>query len=241
MFVEGPVPIPSPRGELELGVVDAHLPGVAEGVSRLLNRSIQDARAENGGHLPSWLVNDIERNYISVEKVRTLWAATGHRFALRLGEEIVGTIHVAKHESMILTVDRHILNVDESAHPGFKPARHHHVVNISVKHELRRSGLGTRMVDGIVKHFRHLFSGVGLWVRADPPWHPGLAGLGFVHDPALDVFLPASAERTADLPHREFNQRYGCACRPRRPELDTHKLQYVSMTRLFEASSHARA
>lgn len=240
-FLEGPVHIASPLGELELGVVNADVPGVAEGVSRLLNRSIQDARAEAGGHLPSWLVNDIERNYISVEKVRTLWAATGHRFVLRLGEEIVGTIHVAKHESMILTVDRHIINVDESAHPGFKPPRHHHVVNISVKHELRRAKLGTLMVDGIIEHFRHLFSGIGLWVRADPPWHPGLAGLGFVHDPSLDVFLPPSVERTADLPHPEFNARYACPCGPRRPETDTHKLQYVSMTRAFDANKATRA
>lgn len=237
MFVEGPVRIESPLGELELGVADAEVPGVAEGVSRLLHRSIQDARAEAGGHLPSWLVDDIERNYISPEKVRTLWAATGHRFALRRAGEIVGTIHVAKSDRTILTVDRTILNVDESEHPGFKPPRHHHVVNISVLHELRRARLGTLMVDGIVRHFRHLFSGVGLWVRADPPWHPGLAGLGFVHDPALDVFLPASVERTADLPHPVFNQRYACTCRPRRPELDTHKLQYVSMTRLFEPSA----
>jgi hypothetical protein len=239
MFIEGPVRIASPLGDLELGVVDAEVPGVAEGVSRLLMRSIQDARAEVGGHLPSWLVDDIERNYISPEKVRTLWAPTGHRFVLRLGDEIVGTIHIAKSETMILTVDRHILNVEEREHPGFKPPRHHHVVNISVKHELRRAKLGTLMVDGILAHFRHLFAGVGLWVRADPPWHPGLAGLGFVHDPARDVFLPASVERTAGVPHPEFNQRYACACGVRRPEMDTHKLQYVSMTRPFESAATA--
>src|SRR5687768_15304328 len=102
MFVEGPVRIESPLGSLELGVVDAQRPGVAEGVSRLLSRSIQDARAEVGGHLPSWLVNDIEQNYISPHKVRTLWAETGHRFALRRGDgdggEILGTIHIAKRD-----------------------------------------------------------------------------------------------------------------------------------------------
>ena len=239
MFVEGPVRIDSAMGTLELGVVDADVPGLAEGVSRLLRRSIQDARAEVGGHLPGWLVNDIEQNYISPYKVRSLWAATGHRFALRRGDEIIGTIHIAKSESMILTVDRNIINIDESAHPGFKPPRHHHVVNISVLHELRRARLGTLMVDGIVRHFRHLFSGVGLWVRADPPWHPGLAGLGFVHDPSRDVFLPPTVERTAGLPHLDFNRRYACDCGPRRPEMDTHKLQYVSMTRLFEQRASA--
>ncbi|MBX3230288.1 MAG: FAD-binding oxidoreductase [Labilithrix sp.] len=238
-FIGEAVRLDSPLGALDLGIVDADAPGIAEGVSRLLMRSIQDARAERGGHLPSWLVRDIERNYISPEKVRTLWAKTGHRFALVLDRAIVGTIHVAKSDRVILTVDRHVINVDESEHPGFKPPRHHHVVNVSVRHELRRARLGRRMVEAIVSRFRHLFAGEGLWVRADPPWHPGLAGLGFVHDPKLDVFLPPSAERTADLPHDVFNRRYACDCAPKRPELATHKLQYVSMTRPFARAASA--
>lgn len=232
------VGLDSPLGEIAFGIVDPHAPGVAEGISTLLMRSIQDAREETGGHLPSWLVDDIERNYISPERVRTLWAETGHRFALVMSGEIVGTIHVAREHDVILTIDRTRINVPAREHPGFKPERFHHVVNLSVKHELRRAGLGTSMVDGIIEHFRDLFDGDGLWVRADPPWHDGLVGLGFAHDPARDVFLPESAVRTAGLTHAEFNQRHACACAgsdaPERAKaLETNKLQYVSFQRPF--------
>src|SRR4051812_49014666 len=162
-------------------------PGAAEGVSRLLVRSIQDARATRDGHLPDWLVDDIEQNYISPEKVRTLWAPTGHRFAVMKESEIIATIHLARDHDTIFTVNREILNVSARHHVGFKPERHHHVVNISVKHELRRARVATVMLDGIIRHFRDRFEGDGLWVRADPPWHPGLVGIGFVHDPRRDI------------------------------------------------------
>lgn len=238
MFVSRVVKVGSPLGTLELGVVDPSVPGVAEGISTLLMRSIQDARAENDGHLPGWLVDDIERNYISPAKIRGLWAATGHRFVVVLAGEIVGTIHVAKRHDIILTVDRVRVNVPAADFPGFKPEGLHHVVNVSVRHELRRAKIGTAMVDGIVASFRDRFDGEGLWVRADPPWHASLAGLGFVHDPAFDVFLPETAERTAGLPHDVFNRRYGCTC-PAPPErtrlMETKKLQYVSMARRFDA------
>ncbi|HEU4410257.1 MAG TPA: FAD-binding protein [Polyangiaceae bacterium] len=242
----GPVAaLASPLGRLSLGVVDPHHPGVAEAIAGLLVRSIGDARASRGGHLPDWLVDDVERNYISPAKVRSLWAPTGHRFGLLRGGELVATVHVARAHDTIFTIDRVRINVSARAHPGFKPERYHHVVNLSVKHELRRARLATAMLDGVVAHFRGLFDGEGLWVRADPPWHAGLAGLGFAHDPSLDVFLPAEAERTAGLPHAAFNALHACDCAPpapARPEalagraraMREQKLQYVSFSRAFE-------
>jgi hypothetical protein len=246
-FIHPPVTLQSGVGTLVLGVVDPHHAGVAEAVSGLLNRSIGDARESVGGHLPDWLVEDIRRNYISPDKVKTLWAPTGHRFAVFLDDVIVGTIHIGRDHEVILTVDRHRNNVVARDFPGFKPLRHHHVVNISVKHELRRAGVGTAMVEGIVTHFRHLFEGDGLWVRADPPWHPGLIGLGFVHDPSMDLFLDDSVARTAGLPHPEFNRRHACDCvhpAPADPEalgrraafMAQKKLQYLSMTLAFDRS-----
>ncbi len=238
MFLQPPVTIESPLGPLALGVVDPHAAGVAEAVALLLFRSTQDAREETGGHLPTWLVRDIERSYISPEKIRTLWAENGHRFVLCLGGEIVGTVHVAKQHGMILAVDRNRNNVPASEHPGFKPEGLHDVLNLSVKHELRRLRLATRMLDGIVTHFRALFDGEGLWVRADPPWHAELVGLGFVHEPAFDVFLPADVVRTADLPHADFNRRFACDC-PGAPAWRAEamlekKLQYVAFSRRFD-------
>ncbi|MCU0683265.1 MAG: FAD-binding oxidoreductase [Polyangiaceae bacterium] len=239
------VVLASPLGALQLGVLDAAYPGVAEAVSGLLVRSITDARASIGGHLPDWLVEDIKRNYIAPAKVRTLWAPTGHRFGLLRGRELVGTVHVAREHDTIFTIDRERINVSARLHPDFKPDRQHHVVNLSVKHELRRARLATAMFDGIIAHFRELFDGDGLWVRADPPWHAGLVGLGFEHDPSMDVFLPPEVARTADLPHAEFNRLHACAClhpSPQRPAalaarplaMREGKLQYVSFSRPFE-------
>jgi hypothetical protein len=97
------------------------------------------------------------------------------------------------------------------------------------------------MVDAIVSRFGRRFAGRGLWVRADPPWHAGLAGLQFAHDPARDVFLPASTQRTAGLPHAQFNARYACDCpiadgasASHAQAMASEKLQYVSMARPFE-------
>jgi hypothetical protein len=90
------VALPTALGALRLGVLDPAFPGVAEAVAGLLARSIADAREEAGGHLPSWLVEDIRRNYISPERVQTLWAATGHRFGVLRGDELHGCLRVAR-------------------------------------------------------------------------------------------------------------------------------------------------
>ncbi len=240
------VTLPSPVGDLLLGVVDPHIEGVADSVSWLLFRSIRDALGSTGGHLPDWLVDDIRRNYISPDKVRTLWAARGYRFALVHANtgEMVGTIHIARSHHTILTVNRDINNARAEDYPGFKPDGGHHVVNISVQHEWRRAHLGRLMVNGILEHFLDLFDGNALWVRADPPWHAGLLGLGFSHDPSMDIFLPASVEKTRNLSHAEFNALYACDCgsvSPAKPDflklrtqlMQTEKLQYVSMLRPF--------
>jgi len=245
-FVSNVVTLDLQLGSFLLGVVDPLAEGVSASVSGLLNRSIEDARAVCGGHLPDWLVEDIRRNYISPEKVETLWASCGYRFAVLRAEsgEMIGTVHVTREHDTIFTVNRHILNVSAGEYPGFKPERAHHVVNVSVKHELRRAGIGRAMIDGILRHFRGLFDGDALWVQADPPWHAGLVGLGFFHDPSMDIFLPPEAERTADLPHAIFNARYACDCvcpSPARPgelsrralAMQTEKLQYVSFLRPF--------
>ncbi|MBS2011348.1 MAG: FAD-dependent oxidoreductase [Deltaproteobacteria bacterium] len=227
---------------LVLGVVDATSPGVAEAISALLVGSIRDARAEVGGHLPGWLVREIEESYLVPEKVRTLWAPAGHRFAAMLGERIVATVHVAKRHATILTADRTHNVVPASELPGLKPHGFHQVVNVSVLHALRRHGVAARMFEEVVTSFRHLFDGEGLWVRADPPWHGWLSRLGFEHDPSFDVFLPASVEETAELPHAAFNLLHACACEgtasaERRRAMAHAKLQYLSFTRPF-GSSH---
>lgn len=253
-FSSDVVTLESPLGPLLLGVVDPHAEGAAASVSWLLNRSIADARASLGGHLPEWLVEDIRKNYISIAKVETLWANHGYRFAVARADdgEMIGTVHVARAHDTILTVNRDVINVSSKDFPGFKPDGAHHVVNLSVRHEVRRAHVGRLMIDGIIHHFRDLFDGDALWVRADPPWHAGLVGLGFAHDPSMDIFLPPEVERTAGLPHAAFNARYACDCvcpSPQKPEMlakraiamQTEKLQYVSFTRPFAEAPATQA
>lgn len=221
-----------------LGVVDPSSPGVSEAISALLVGSIRDARVEVGGHLPGWLVREIEESYLAPEKVRTLWAPAGHRFAAMIGDRIVATVHVAKRHATILTADRMRNVVPASELPGLKPEGFHQVVNVSVLHALRRHGVAARMFEEVVTTFRHLFDGDGLWVRADPPWHGWLSRLGFEHDPSFDVFLPASVEESAELPHPAFNLLHACACEgsanaERRRAMGRDKLQYLSFTRPF--------
>ena len=223
-------------GDVEVGVVDASLPSVAEGISRLLVRSIQDARSDAAAtsRAGSWTTSS------GTTSRRRGCGRSGRRRAIASPclpvREIVGTVHVARRHDVILTADRWHNNVSAADLPGLKPDRHHQVVNVSVLHELRRGGLAARMFDAVTTSFRHLFDGDGLWVRADPPWHPWLARLGFVHDPSFDVFLPSSVERTSGLPHSAFNLLHACACdgahaSARTQAMRSQKLQYVSFTR----------
>ena len=246
-FIGPTVMLNTSLGPLELGVVDVEVSGVSEAISTLLVRSISDARESNQppGHLPDHLVDDVIRQYVSPEKVRTLWSAHGFRFALmnELGE-IIGSVLLGSDHRVILYVSRWANNVPTEEYPGLKPEGYHHMMNLSVKHELRRARIGTLMMDAIMQNYRSLFNGRGIWMRADPPWHDKLAGLGFVHDPSMDSFLPAASERTLNLPHADYNQKYACHCEapfPAKPralaERAGHmahaKIQYFSFTRDF--------
>jgi thioredoxin reductase len=247
-FVGPTVQIASSEGPLELGVVDINYPGVAENVSQLLVRSISDARESNAipGHLPDHLVDDVINQYISPEKVRSLWSDHGHRFAMMNSSgRIVGTVFIASDHRTILYVNRWNNNVPASSYPGIKPEGYHQMMNLSVQHELRREKLASLMMNVVIYNFRYLFNGKGIWMRADPPWHDKLTGLGFVHDPSMDSLLPEDSERTLGLPHFLFNQKYNCRCHsphPEKPEallvradrLQREKLQYFSFTRDFE-------
>lgn len=85
---------------LELGIVSTGHPAIARAISSLLTRSLEQARCELGGHLPTEVVRRVQRDIISPEKVGTLWGSAGHRFVLarRIDErthEILATILVA--------------------------------------------------------------------------------------------------------------------------------------------------
>src|SRR6185503_281668 len=67
---------------LELGIVSSEVPEIARAVSSLLSRSLEDAKDALGGHLPANIVERVQLEVISPQRVAQLWGPHGHRFAL---------------------------------------------------------------------------------------------------------------------------------------------------------------
>lgn len=95
-----------PDSDLELGIVSSSEPVIAFAISSLLTRSLERARCENGGHLPTQVVRRVQRDIISPEGVANLWGVAGHRFVLarphdESTHEILATILVARSKDTI--------------------------------------------------------------------------------------------------------------------------------------------
>jgi GNAT superfamily N-acetyltransferase len=91
---------------LELGIVSSAVPAIANAISSLLCRSLEEARCDKGGHLPPQVVQRVQRDIISPEGVAGLWGVTGHRFVLARQEnthhhEILATILVGRSKDTI--------------------------------------------------------------------------------------------------------------------------------------------
>ncbi|MBL9019633.1 MAG: hypothetical protein JNL83_35915, partial [Myxococcales bacterium] len=71
-----------PDEGLELGIVSSDAPEIARAVSSLLSRSLEDAKDKHGGHLPAAIVERVQLEVISPERVAQLWGPHGHRFVL---------------------------------------------------------------------------------------------------------------------------------------------------------------
>lgn len=91
---------------LELGIVSSADPEIARAISSLLTRSLEAARCEKGGHLPTEVVRRVQRDIISPEGVAKLWGVAGHRFVLSCPHdagtrEILATILVGRSKDTI--------------------------------------------------------------------------------------------------------------------------------------------
>ena len=91
---------------LELGIVSSAVPAIANAVSSLLCRSLEDARNDLGGYIPAEVVRRVQREIISPFGVACLWGVTGHRFVLAKRasadtHEILATILVARSKDTI--------------------------------------------------------------------------------------------------------------------------------------------
>jgi hypothetical protein len=104
---------------LELGIVSSQPPAIARAVSSLLSCSLEDAKDENGGHLPSEVVERVQLEIISPYGVSSLWGSFGHRFVLsrsvdRDTSEIVATILVARRKGTVFFFTGRYNNVRHS-------------------------------------------------------------------------------------------------------------------------------
>jgi GNAT superfamily N-acetyltransferase len=90
----------------ELGIVSSQVPAIARAVSSLLSCSLEDAKDQNGGHLPSAVVERVQLEIISPHGVSSLWGSFGHRFVLsravdRDTSEVIATILVARRKGTV--------------------------------------------------------------------------------------------------------------------------------------------
>jgi GNAT superfamily N-acetyltransferase len=104
---------------LEMGIVRSDVPEIARGVSSLLTRSLEDAKDEHGGHLPSRIVERVQLDIISPHGVAHLWGTEGHRFVLARAadattSELVATILVARRKGTIFFFTGRYNNVRHS-------------------------------------------------------------------------------------------------------------------------------
>lgn len=104
---------------LELGIVSSEVPEIARAVSSLLSRSLEDAKDVHGGHLPSAVVERVQLEVISPDRVAQLWGTHGHRFVLSRQDgdrsEIIGTILVARRKGTIFFFTGRYNNLRHSA------------------------------------------------------------------------------------------------------------------------------
>jgi GNAT superfamily N-acetyltransferase len=104
---------------LELGIVSSQAPAIARAVSSLLSCSLEDAKDENGGHLPSEVVERVQLEIISPYGVSALWGSYGHRFVLSRSvdaetSEILATILVARRKGTVFFFTGRYNNVRHS-------------------------------------------------------------------------------------------------------------------------------
>jgi hypothetical protein len=92
--------------DMELGIVSSNVPEIARAVSSLLSRSLEDARNDRGGHVPTDIVRRVQLEIISPYGVAHIWGVTGHRFVLtrRVSpdrSELLATILVGRSKDTI--------------------------------------------------------------------------------------------------------------------------------------------
>lgn len=203
--------------ELYVKIVDPYTDvDLVKSISSLLTESTGDFRESRGGHVPDEVVNNvIHKLYTSTESVTETFSKTGFRFALvhRKTDELVSTMLVAKSHDTIFIKDRKSLNSNTSEVCTIAPPNYHCAINFATKKEYRRYGFGKILLHSILFEFREYFSGRGIWIRVEPPFHDIFRRLGFSHVTKYDQFFEAGVSLPmGDRSAWEFNKKYLCNC-----------------------------
>ncbi|HEX4952687.1 MAG TPA: GNAT family N-acetyltransferase [Thermoanaerobaculia bacterium] len=190
-----------------------------------------------GGHVPDSIVREvIHRLYTSTDSVATTFAGHGFRFVVGSSEgAIVATVLVSKEPDVVLGYCS--TSPIGRAVKGQHPLGLHSIFNLAVAPAWRRRGIARALLDDVELHFRSYFTGVGWWVRSEPPDHDIYLRLGFVHEPSYDGFLMSGVSPSAVFDSvGEYNARYWCNClenRGRRSCSPVAKVKHWAFTRMF--------
>jgi len=92
--------------DLEIGIVSSQVPEISRAISSILSLSLEDVKNDNGGYLPSSVVERVQTEIISPYGVSELWGTTGHRFVMSRTDndgmhEIIASILVGRSKDTI--------------------------------------------------------------------------------------------------------------------------------------------
>lgn len=105
--------------DLELGIVSGQTPEIANAISSILSRSLEDGKYTNGGYLPPEVVERVQSEIISPFGIANLWGVTGHRFVLSRSagtgmREIVASILIARSKDTVFFLTGRYNNLQHS-------------------------------------------------------------------------------------------------------------------------------
>lgn len=106
--------------DYELGIVSSQVPEIAQAVSSVLTRSLEDGKDIKGGYLPPKVVERVQLEIISPYGISQLWGTTGHRFVLTRPagpgmREVLASILVGRSKDTIFFFTGRYNNIKHSA------------------------------------------------------------------------------------------------------------------------------
>ena len=165
--------------DLELGVVNTmNNVTIAKAVSSLLSRSVELAKDELGGYLPSDIVMRAQLEYVSPLAISNLWGKSGYRFVLSRSvghnkREIIGTALVANSKDTLFFFTSRYHNLRHSMIEtdldlsnkwfkrfdfpnvkSYKLPMYNQLANFAVERiDCRGLGLGKLLINSIIKNY----------------------------------------------------------------------------------------